>query len=118
MSTDVDITLSGEGIDASGLRVQWVGGFYPAGSVIALQLVRGRGSLVGEKLYNPADPAARARLERLAKDRSLLVGGVDVYHGEQARRELRTLLDRAESALLVGGRRDWQRAVSQFQGIA
>jgi hypothetical protein len=118
MSTQIDVTLKPDQIDASALRLQWVGGFYPAGAVIALQLLHGRSDIIGEKLYNPADPEARAQLERLTKERACLIAGADVHHGEQARRELRALLDKAKRTLLIGGRLDWGRAVQEFQSVA
>lgn len=118
MPTEIEVTVQVKGIAPDALRVQWVGGFYPAGAVIALQLVAGRAGNIAEKLYNPADPEARAELERLTKERACLVGDLEVHHGEQARRELRALLDRAESVRLIGGRLNWQRAVEEFQGAA
>lgn len=111
-------------VDPESARVQWLGGFYPAGAIIALEIrFAGGGRL--EQIYNPAAPEVVATLRRCSKCRELELSAKDVempavtiHHGSQARQELQTLLDKAQKHIVGLRRLNWEQTVKAFNDLA
>lgn len=92
-------------------RIQYVGGFYDCGVVVAVQVI-GKDQAY-EVLVNPLDEAGQAMLYTLSKQPDVAVGGIPVTHPPLVRRELATLLERAKTHPVT--RPQWDKAVASYK---
>lgn len=109
------------GADPSSIRLQWTGGFYPSGAIIALELRAGDAQLV--KVFNPAIPDHDEQLYRYSKSNRIAIEGVPesalpLFHGSMARQELRALMEKARAHLARCRRLDWEQTEQLFRGSA
>lgn len=109
-------------VDPSSIRLQWLGGFYPSGAMVALEIRVGRDRRM-KKLFNPANPEDGDQLYRFSKSNQIVVEGLPDYalplfHGSQARHELQIILDKAQAHIARCRRLDWQNTIQHFNDSA
>lgn len=103
-------------MSASNYNLQYVGGFYPAGVVVAIQIKRA-GHVADERLLNPADPADLAMLQQWSQQPVVTAQAqaqpVTVINRPLHRRELQALLLKAADHLPCCVL-DWEEAKRRY----
>jgi hypothetical protein len=114
------VTISGSFAGDKRPRLRYLAGFYPAGVVVAVQVVSGRA--VAEALLNPALPAQRDALERLARQDGVAVTlpdgrTVTAVQNRLIRNDVIAILRRIDGHLPYCVRVDWPAAVAEFTAV-